>query len=146
MNINQFNPLRGSSYIDLPHDIKTKKAIINVQNYDHECLKWAILSALYPVKDSSQRVSSYIKHQNKLKFSDIPFPVKVTDINKVEKLNEKGINVFGLHYNENSKTHEVNGPIYFTKCRKPTHINLLYISRGSQGHYCYVTNLSRLVS
>lgn len=146
MNINQFNPLRGSSYIDLPHDIKVKKGIINVQNYDHECLKWAILSALYPVKDSSQRVSSYIKHQNKLNFSDISFPVKITDIHRVEKLNEISINVFGLHYNENSKTNEVNGPLYFTKCRKPTHINLLYISRGSQGHYCYIKNLSRLVS
>lgn len=146
MNINQFNPLRGSSYIDLPHDIKTKKAIINVQNYDHECLKWAILSALYPVKDSSQRVSSYIKNQNKLKFADIPFPVKLTDIHKVEKLNNISINVFGLCFNENLKSHEVNGPLYFTKCRKSTHINLLYLSRGNQGHYCYIKNLSRLVS
>ena len=33
-NINKYSPLRGGSYIDLPHHFKDKKCIINVQNKD----------------------------------------------------------------------------------------------------------------
>ncbi|GFW62178.1 uncharacterized protein TNCV_1686091 [Trichonephila clavipes] len=45
LRINKYNPLRGSSYIDLPRRIKAKKAVINVKNLDHnKCFMWAILS------------------------------------------------------------------------------------------------------
>ena len=37
LRINNFNPLSGSSYIDLPKEIKDKKAVINVKNEDQEC-------------------------------------------------------------------------------------------------------------
>ena len=39
VNIYKFNPMRGSSYIDLPPFIKNKKACINVENKDDECFK-----------------------------------------------------------------------------------------------------------
>lgn len=146
MNVNKFNPLRGSSYIDLPHDIRNKKAVINVKNSDVQCFKWALLSALYPANKSSDRVSSYSKYENKLNFVGVPFPVKLTDIHKIEKLNNLSVNVYGLEYNGLSKSNSVVGPLYFTKCLKPIHINLLYITSGSNGHYCYIKNLSRLVS
>lgn len=70
MNVNKFNPLRGSTYIKLAHDIQIKKAIINVKNTDNQCFTWAILSALYPVPAHvhSDRVTAYSAHQNKLKF------------------------------------------------------------------------------
>ena len=48
-NINNFNPLRGSSFIELPYDIRLKKAVVHVKNTDVQCLKWALLSALHPV-------------------------------------------------------------------------------------------------
>ncbi|KAH9637362.1 hypothetical protein HF086_011975 [Spodoptera exigua] len=51
MNVNKFNPLRGSSYVNLPQDIKLKKAVINVKNNDNMCFKWALLSGLYPVEE-----------------------------------------------------------------------------------------------
>lgn len=146
MNVNKFNPLRGSSYIDLPQDIKSKKAVINVKNNDNMCFKWALLSGLYPVCKSVDRVASYAIHGNKLKFTGISFPVKIADISKVEKLNNISINVFGLEYNKEKKCNSVVGPLYLTKCRTPNHINLLYISNGTNNHYCYIKNLSRLVS
>ena len=49
VNIYKFNPMRGSSYIDLPPFIKNK-VCINVENKDDECFKWAILSARHPSK------------------------------------------------------------------------------------------------
>ncbi|GFQ90407.1 uncharacterized protein TNCT_274281 [Trichonephila clavata] len=50
IRINKFNPLHASSFIDLPAIIKKKHAVINVQNDDNLCFKWAVLSALFPVK------------------------------------------------------------------------------------------------
>lgn len=146
MNINKFNPFRGSSYIDLPQDIKSKKAIINVKNNDNQCFQWALLSAMYPATTHSDRVSSYTMHQYKLKFGNCPFPIKLKDINKIEHLNNISINVFGLEYNVETKTHTVVGPLYFAKNRRSTHINLLYLSQGTKNHYCYIKNLSRLVN
>ncbi|XP_061712768.1 uncharacterized protein LOC133521721 [Cydia pomonella] len=146
MNVNKFNPLRGSSYLDLPKDIKSKKAVINVQNNDHQCLKWALLSGIFPVVKNANRSTSYMQHQNKLKFDGIRFPVKLSDIKKVEKLNDISINVFGLEYDSISKRNNIVGPLHFTKSRKERHINLLYLSNGNTGHYCFIKNLSRLVN
>lgn len=148
MNINKYNPLRGSSFIDLPRDIKLKKAVINVKNNDIQCFQWAVLSALYPVDQNAERVTKYISHKNKLNFSNISFPVKLKDVHKFEKLNDISINVFGLEYDSESRKNKVIGPLHFTKCRKPTHINLLYITNVNNNinHYCYIKNLSRLVS
>lgn len=146
MNVNKFNPLRGSSYIDLPRDIKYKKAIINVKNNDCLCFKWALLSALYPSKKNSDRVTSYTIHAHKLNFENIAFPIKLRDISKIERVNDISINVFTLEYDSMKKKNSVVGPIHFTKQRKDVHVNLLYISNGTVGHYCYIKNLSRLVS
>ncbi|KAL0810435.1 hypothetical protein ABMA28_010574 [Loxostege sticticalis] len=145
VNVNKFNPLNGSSYIDLPHDIKNKKAVINVKNSDFQCFKWALLSALYPVNKSSDRVQSYTQHQNKLNFKGITFPVKLTDIHKIEKLNNLSINVYGLEYNPTTRKNTVIGPLYFSKSIKPTHINLLYLTNKTNAHYCFIKSLSRLV-
>ena len=38
---------QGSSYIELPGWIKSKKAVINPQNKDEECFKWAVIAALH---------------------------------------------------------------------------------------------------
>lgn len=147
MNVNKFNPLRGTSYIDLPRDIKAKKAVINVKNADNMCFKWALLSALYPPNNNkTDRVSSYSMHTNKLKFDGVSFPVKLTDIPKIEKQNDISINVFGLEYNKEKKQHSIVGPLYFTKACKSTHVNLLMISNKTNSHYCYIKNMSRLVS
>ncbi|KAG7312455.1 hypothetical protein JYU34_001960 [Plutella xylostella] len=56
------------------------------------------------------------------------------------------INVFGLEYNNETKKNEIIGPLHFTKHRMPTHLNLLYLTNGSNGHYCLIKNMSRLLS
>lgn len=57
------------------------------------------------------------------------FPRKLTDIDKVEQINNISINVFGLEYNSGTKVHIVVEPLYFTKSPKSIHINLLYITK-----------------
>ena len=45
VNFQRLNLTRGSSYLPLPDWIVKKKAIINPQNDDEECFKWAIIAA-----------------------------------------------------------------------------------------------------
>lgn len=60
----KYQCFNGSQYLKLPKSIESKKAIINVENRDDECFKWAILAALHSkeVKNNAQRVSKYIKY------------------------------------------------------------------------------------
>ena len=70
VNIAKYQPLKGSSYVELPKYLQTKKAIVNVKNQDNECLKWALLSALHPVEHGSHpdRVWKYKPYENELNF------------------------------------------------------------------------------
>ena len=83
-NIAQYQPLKGSSYIDLPKFLKDKKAIINVKNQDDEFLKWALLSALHPVEHGSHpdRLSKYKPYENELFFAGVEFPTPLSQIQK----------------------------------------------------------------
>ena len=80
-------PQKGVGYIDLPADIKTEKAVINVKNKDNRCFEYAILSALHhsEIKDNHERPSKYKAYLNKLNFTGIEFPVSLKDIDKFEK-------------------------------------------------------------
>ncbi|VVC34717.1 Glycoside hydrolase, family 35,Glycoside hydrolase superfamily,Glycoside hydrolase 35, catalytic, partial [Cinara cedri] len=44
LGVYKYTPMGGSSYIPLPTDIMNKRAIINPQNNDEKCFKWAILA------------------------------------------------------------------------------------------------------
>ena len=37
LKLNQYSPLRGNSYFDLPKRIKDKKAVLNIQNNYDKC-------------------------------------------------------------------------------------------------------------
>ena len=92
----------GSSYIELPLEIKNKKACVNVQNNNQECFKFSILAALHydEIKDNLKRPSSYTKWLNDLNFDGIDFPVDLKDIDKFENQNPYRINVLGYENKE----------------------------------------------
>ena len=48
VNVVRYQPLRGGTYLPIPTKLKNKKAVMNVENKDNECLKWAIRSAMFP--------------------------------------------------------------------------------------------------
>ena len=51
VNTNKYNPMPGSSYIELPASIQKKHACVNVQNFnDYQCFKWAVHAALHPAE------------------------------------------------------------------------------------------------
>ena len=92
----------GSSYIDLPSEIKNKKACVNVQNNNQECFKFSILAALHydEIQKDHFRHSKYIKWLNDLNFDGIDFPVDLKDIDKFENQNPYRINVLGYENKE----------------------------------------------
>ena len=140
IHLNKYEPLSGSSYIPLPNILKSKKAIINVQNTkDNECLKWAVTSAIYPVDKNSTRLSKYVENAKKLDWSGINFPASLRDVDKFEKLNDAiSVNVFGYEK-------EVY-PLRISKRANQKTVNLLLISDGENQHYCWIKNMSRLIS
>ena len=144
VNIAKYTPLKGSSYIELPKYLKNKKAIVNVKNQDDECLKWALLSSLYPTHDNPQRVTKYKDHEKELNFAGIEFPTPLNQIPNVEHQNNLSINVFG--YSESAGIH----PLYLTKDLTSDPINLLLITKVEDGktksHYCWIKNFDRLCS
>ncbi|KAJ8914368.1 hypothetical protein NQ315_011356 [Exocentrus adspersus] len=147
-----FNPLKAGTFIRTPQDIARKQAIVNVQNDDNECFRWAILSSLHPVRKNPNRVSNYRKYYDELNFDNITFPVSLSGIRRFENQNDCSINVFGLEKKKKKKSgqikHEVVGPYYHTANKKEKHINLLYLQTDGipDGHYCWISNISRLVN
>jgi len=71
LKIAQYQPFQGRSCIKTPA----------------YCFEWVIFSQLYlPVKDL-QRPSKYLAYLGELNFTVINFPLKVTDISKLEHQN-----------------------------------------------------------
>ncbi|XP_055316607.1 uncharacterized protein LOC129576103 [Sitodiplosis mosellana] len=147
VQVNRYDPLRGSSYIKTPKYLASKRAIVNVKNNDKYCFEWAVLSALYPANIHTDRLNHYEKHKNKLLFTGIDLPMKIRDISKFEYLNLTiSINVY--MFDEKAKKIQ---PVRITNEVKRNHIHLLLLTETTganetKAHYCWIKNLSRLIS
>ena len=159
ISITKVKHFGGSSYIDLPSEIKNKKACVNVQNNNQECFKFSILAALHydEIKeDHPARPSKYIKWLNDLNFNGIDFPVDLKDIDKFENQNPYRINVLGY---ENKEIYplRISNKILSNELT----INLLLINDKNEeiknsdekpsedkinNHYVWIKDLSRLLS
>ena len=66
MHFHKLALTRGSSYNELPKWIKSKKAVINPQNKDEECFKWATIAGIHheEIKKDHQRISRLRPHEN----------------------------------------------------------------------------------
>ena len=54
LNISQYSPLVGSSFIELPRELKnSKKGLINLRNIDNRCFMWCHVRHLNPVNDNA---------------------------------------------------------------------------------------------
>ena len=150
ININKYSPLRGCSYMKLPSFIENKKAVVNIVNQDECCFAWAVTSALYPARANVCETSLYPHYFTVLNLVGIEFPVKVSGIPKFEILNDFYINVYGLDsvFENHQVKYHVVGPLYYSKKRMSKHVNLLLTTDDETGniHYCWIKNLSRLVS
>lgn len=141
LNINQYNPLRAGTYINLPKIIQNTKACLNIKNKDNYCFLYSIMAHLYPAKSNSTRVSSYPHFKDILNISGMKFPPSLDDIKQFEMKNENiSVNVYGLE-----KKQHVTGPLYKTAKRKLHHVNLLLLENNEVFHFCLIKKFERLV-
>ena len=138
INVARYQPMRGGSYMPLPKKLQNKKAIINVQNRDNQCLRWAIRAALFPAPRGAKvtRTSSY-PTEDGLDFTGIDFPTPVSQIDRLEKHNENlAINVFGW------KTGRVVVHRISEKGGEIPRINVILTKQGENTHYSLVKRLT----
>ena len=140
INVAKYAPLAGNSYIPTPKELADKKAIVNVQNDDDLCLKWATLSALFPQEVNPYRKNHYTPHARKISMTGIDTPTPLNQILKFEKINDLSINVF---------TYEKDIiPLYISSRKSESNkkINLLLLTDGEVYHYTWIKCFSRLMA
>ncbi|XP_054723117.1 uncharacterized protein LOC129233064, partial [Uloborus diversus] len=86
-----------------------------------------------------ERVSHYTQHESDIKMEGVEFPVPLTKIPSIEKMNNLRINVFGCDNNEVF-------PLCISKREDEDCINLLLITNEETQHYCLIRDMSRLVA
>ena len=149
LHIDIWDPVKGSSYIDLPKELKNKKAIINMKNEDNKCFLWCVLRALNPKDRDAERIDKDLKSKvDTLNMEGITYPVDFKDINRFEKQNPN-ISISVLGYSKDERVYPLRISKY-TKCKKKDerehNITLLLIKNGDNSHYCYVKRLSALLT
>ena len=148
LEMTEYRPIGGSSYIELPKNIYDTKSIVNIKNEDQQCFKWSVLAALHPADYHAERVIHYQPFEDQLNFTGIEFPMTIDQISKFEKLNpDISITVLGIDIPENEvKDASKVFPLRVPDKKQEHHIVLLYWSRGDDYHYAWVRNLNRLLS
>ena len=136
IHINEFKPMRGSSYIPLPDWIMRKKAIVSIRNKDQKCFLWSVLRYLHPREKNDSRLSDLKKYEFSLNTKGITFPMKVKDITKFENLNPDipGINVFS----NNDKN--IIYPLREVKKECKNTIDLFLYEEDGKFHYSLIKN------
>ena len=96
VNISKYSPLLGSSFVELPSELKNlKKGLINIKNNDNKCFLGCYVRHLNLIKKHPERIKKEDKKlANNLNYEEIEFPVSKSDYCKVEKQNNLCINVF----------------------------------------------------
>ena len=140
INLTKYKPLKGSSYIELPTELRNPaKGLINLKNKDNECFRWCHIRHLNPQEKDPQRSKKddkqYIKN---LDYQGIKFPLNINQYNKVEKQNSIRINVFG--YEEKQPF-----PIYVSKEKFENQMNLLLIEKDGNNHYVLIKDFNKFM-
>ena len=145
VNIVKYLPLRGSSYIQLPKELRNSMCgLINLQNKDDKCLLWSLVRHLNPRKKNPQRITKDdMEFAKRLDFSGITFPVTINQINRIEKQNKINIYLFGY---DTVKSRPY--PIYPSPENYDDNLNVLYIEGKTElgeetSHYVLIEDFSK---
>ena len=137
INVTLYKPLNGSSYIELPTELRNpKKGLINIKNKDAECFRWCHIRHLNPQEKDPQRIKKEDKKMiNKMNYEGIEFPISQKHYDKVEKQNSIRINVFG--YEDGQPF-----PIHLSKETFEDQMNLLLITKDEKKHYVLIKDFN----
>ena len=143
LHTTRWEPVNAGSYIELPQELKNRKAIINMKNQDDKCFMWSVLRALNLKNRDNERIDNDLKNKvDTLNMEGIQYPVSFRGIDRFEHLNPE-ISITVLGYNEEEKVYPLKVSKY-TGCKHD--IVLLLIKNRENSHYCLVKNISALLS
>ena len=141
LHTTRWEPVNAGSYIELPQELKNKKAIINMKNQDNKCFMWSVLRALNLKDRDNERIDNDLKSKvDTLNMEGIQYPVSFRGIDRFESQNPE-ISISVLGYNKDDKVYPLKVSKY-TGCEHD--IVLLLIKDGENSHYCLVKNISAL--
>ena len=140
INVTLYKPLNGSSYIELPTELRnSKKGLINMKNKDEECFRWCHIRHLNPQIKYPERIKKEDKKMiNELNYDGNDFPLTQKHYNKVEKQNSITINVFGY---ENGQAF----PIHISKETFKDQMNLSLITKDEKKHYVLIKDFNTFI-
>ena len=140
INVTTYQPLNGSSYIELHVPIELQnpaKGLINIKNKDDECFRWCHIRHLNPQKTNPQRIKRVDKQFIEgLDYTNIEFPVR--QYNKIETQNSIRINVFGYEKGQPF-------PIHISKETFKDQMNLLLITKEEKRHYVLIKDFNKFM-
>ena len=137
INVTLYKPLNGSSYIELPMELRNpKKGLINIKNKDDECFRWCHIRHLNSQTEHPKRIKKGDKQFIEgLNYEGIEFSVSQKHYNKVKKQNDIRINVFG--YGKGQPF-----PIHISKEKFEDQMNLLIITEDEKKHYVLIKDFN----
>ena len=140
INISTYRPLSGSSYMDLPVELRSpRKGLINIKNKDQKCFLWCHVRHINPSKEHPERIKKTDKKTaEKLDYDGIEFPVQEKKFSKIEVKNNISINVFCYE-------NELLFPIYVTDQKFEDSRDLLLLIDDAKSHYAYIKDFGRFM-
>ena len=140
INISTYKPSSGSSYIDLPVELRSpRKGLINIKNKDQKCFLWCHVRHINPSKEHPERIKkNWQKIAEKLNYDGIEFAVQEKDFNKIEVKKNICINVFGY---ENKFVF----PIYVSDQNFEDFMDLLLLIDDDKSYYVYIKDFDRFM-
>ena len=137
INISTYRPLVGSSYIDLPIELKhPRKGLINIKNNDQKCFFWCHVGHINPLNEHPERITKIErKIACNLNYDRIEFPVEEKDFEKIEVQNNICINVFCYE-------NEMVFPIYVSDQKFEDSMDLLLLINDDKSHYVYIKDFN----
>ena len=97
IEIANYDPLAGSSYIQLPSELNNSmKGLTNIKNKDSECFKWCHVRFINPKNSHPERIKKQGQEIAKtLDYRGISFPMKARGYEIIKERFNINVNVFG---------------------------------------------------
>ena len=139
INIVRYKPLKGSSYIELPPELKNPvKGLINLQNKDIEYFRWCHIRHSNPQEIHTKRIKKCDKeHIENMYYINVIFPVAQKDYRKIEIMNNINISVVGYEKQEPYL-------VYLSKEKFNDTLNLL-ITKEKEQHYALIKDINKFM-
>ena len=140
INISTYRLLSGSSYMDLPIELKIpRKGLINIINKDKKCFYGVMLDILiFQINIQREFLKNDKKIAEELNYDGIEFPVQEKDFNKIEIKNNIYSNVFGYE-------NKLVFPTYISDQKFEDSMDLLLLIGNNKSYYVYIKDFNRFM-